>query len=430
MARLTASQVKYLTEPGRHRADPTLYLVVQPSGSKSWVQRLTIDGHRRDIGLGGYPMIGLVEARTRALENRHLVATGRDPVADQRRRDTPTFREAALADHEARRAKWRNRSHAAEWMRSLERYAFTALGPMPVHRIQQADVLRVLEPFWTKKPETARRVRQRIRAVLAWAQAHGYIDNNPAGSRIDPALPSMPKVKAHHRALHYRDVPAALATIDASGASAAAKLCLRFVVLTATRSGEARGARWSEIDDELRQCRIPAERTKTGPEHRVPLSEQAIVLLDKARALDDGSGAECRSAITTLRCGHFGPAQSHASNIVDSIVQTFATERPRALAVERARHDFDEVSFRQMAYYLTLRPLDRAFVEWWPNSADPLPDHFARHPTAHAVGHSGLFAPLNALVAVMLAVSLTVQFESDELSETTSSRSNRETTAC
>lgn len=290
MARLTASQVKYLTEPGRHRADPTLYLVVQPSGSKSWVQRLTIDGHRRDIGLGGYPIVGLAEARTKALENRHLVATGRDPRADKRRRDTPTFREAAIADHKARRAKWRNESHAAEWLRSLERYAFTILGPMPVHRIQQADVLRVLEPFWTKKPETARRVRQRIRAVLAWAQAHGYIDNNPADARIDPALPPMPKVKAHYRALHYRDVSAALATIDACGASPAAKWCLRFVVLTATRSGEARGARWSEIDDDTLQWRIPAARTKTGAEHRVALSDQAIAVLKQARALDDGSG--------------------------------------------------------------------------------------------------------------------------------------------
>ena len=153
-----------------------------------------------------------------------------------------------------------------------------------------SDVLRVLEPFWTTRPETARRVRQRIRAVLAWAQAHGYIDNNPADSRIDPALPPMPKVKAHHRALHYRDVPTALATIDASGASTAAKLCLRFVVLTVTRSGEARGARWSEIDDDTRQWRLPGERTKTGAELRVPLSDQAVAVLRQARALDDGSG--------------------------------------------------------------------------------------------------------------------------------------------
>ena len=105
MSRLTAKQIKSLTTPGRHRADPTLYLVVQPSGAKSWIQRLTIDGRRRDIGLGGYPVIGLAEARTKAFENRHLVATGRDPLAEKRRRDTPTFREAAAADHKARRAK-------------------------------------------------------------------------------------------------------------------------------------------------------------------------------------------------------------------------------------------------------------------------------------------------------------------------------------
>ena len=108
MSRLTAVQVKSLTTPGRHRADPTLYLVVQPSGSKSWVQRLTIDGHRHDIGLGGYPAIGLGEARAKALENRHEVATGGDPLAEKRRRDTPTFKAAATADHAARRAKWRN----------------------------------------------------------------------------------------------------------------------------------------------------------------------------------------------------------------------------------------------------------------------------------------------------------------------------------
>ena len=290
MAKITDAEVKSLTDSGRHRADPTLYLVVQESGSKSWVQRLTIDGRRRDIGLGGYPAISLAEARTRALKNRHLVATGGDPLAEKRRRDTPTFKAAATADHAARRAKWRNAQHATEWLRSLERYAFAALGPMPVHRIQQADVLRVLEPIWTTKPETARRVRQRIRAVLAWAQAHGYIEHNPADSRIDPALPPMPKVKAHHRALPYRDVPAALATIGASGASAAARLCLRFVILTAVRSGEARGARWCEIDDDMRQWRIPSERTKTRAEHRVPLSAESAAVLEQARALDDRSG--------------------------------------------------------------------------------------------------------------------------------------------
>ena len=159
-----------------------------------------------------------------------------------------------------------------------------------MHRIQQGDVLRALEPIWTTKPETARRVRQRIRAVLAWAQAHGYIDNNPADSRIDSALPAMPKVKAHRRALDYRDVPAALTIIDSCGASAAARLCLRLVILTAARSGEAHGAHWCEIDDDTRQWRIPRERTKTGAEHRDPLSSETVAVFEQAHALDDGSG--------------------------------------------------------------------------------------------------------------------------------------------
>ena len=287
---LTAAEIKSLTTPGRYRADPILYLVVQPSGSKSWVQRLTIDGRRRDIGLGGYPPICLADARTKALENRGAVAHGRDPLAESRRRRTPTFREAAKAVHAANRPRWRNAHHTASWMQTLERHAFATLGAMPVHRIQQADVLRVLEPIWTTKPETARRVRQRIRTVLAWALAQGYIDDNPADDRIDPALPRMPKVKAHLRALDYREVPAALAVIDASRASPAARLCLRFTILTAARSGEARGARWSEIDLEACQWRIPGDRMKAGVEHRVPLSDAAVAVLEQARTLDDGSG--------------------------------------------------------------------------------------------------------------------------------------------
>lgn len=192
--------------------------------------------------------------------------------------------------HKANRPRWRNAHHTASWMQALERHAFAKLGAMPVHRIRQADVLRVLEPIWTTKPETARRVRQRVRTVLAWALAQGHIDSNPADKRIDPALPKMPKVKAHLRALDYREVPAALAAINASRASLAARLSLRFTILTAARNGETRGARWSEMDLEARQWRIPGERMKAGVEHRVPLSDAAIAVLEQARTLDDGSG--------------------------------------------------------------------------------------------------------------------------------------------
>ena len=157
-------------------------------------------------------------------------------------------------------------------------------------RIDRGDVLRVLTPIWTTRPETARRVRQRMRTVFRWAMAHGFMESNPAGEAIDGALPPMPKVKAHLRALPYQEVGAAFEVVEASQASVAAKLCFRLLVLTAARSGEARGATWDEIDLQGRVWRIPAQRIKAGVEHRVALSRQALDVLSEASALRDESG--------------------------------------------------------------------------------------------------------------------------------------------
>ena len=164
------------------------------------------------------------------------------------------------------------------------------LGDSPLDRIDRTAVLRVLTPIWTTRPETARRVRQRMRTIFRWAMAHGFMDTNPAGEAIDGALPPMPKVKAHLRTLPYQEVGDALRTVGASQASLAAKLCFRFLVLTAARSGEARGATWDEMDLDGRVWRIPPERMKAGVEHRVPLSPQALCVLEQAAALCDESG--------------------------------------------------------------------------------------------------------------------------------------------
>ena len=164
------------------------------------------------------------------------------------------------------------------------------LGNAPLGRIDRGDVLRVLTPIWTTRPETARRVRQRMRTVFRWAMAHGFMETNPAGEAINGALPPMPKVKAHLRALPYQEVGAALETVSASEASLPSKLCFRFLVLTAARSGEARGATWDEIDLQGTVWRIPSERMKAGVEHRVPLSGQALDVLDQASAPRDQSG--------------------------------------------------------------------------------------------------------------------------------------------
>ncbi len=288
MGRLTARMVKALKEPGRYGDGGTLYLVVAPGGSKSWVQRLTIGGRRRDLGLGGFPLVTLAEAREQAFDNRRQARRGRDPLSDRRRAQTPTFEQAAGRALQANRARWRNAKTASNWTESMAKHAYPVFGTQRVDEIGREDVLRVLTPIWTSKPELARNVRQRIRATLQWAVAHGHVDRNVAGEAIDGALPAMPAVAAHFRALPYGEVAHALELIEASRASLSAKACLRLVALTACRSGEARGATWDEV--ESREWRIPASRMKAAAVHRVPLSDAALGVLESVRPLRDRSG--------------------------------------------------------------------------------------------------------------------------------------------
>ena len=289
MAKLTISQIKRLDRPGLY-ADgevPTLYLNVATGGSKSWIQRIVIGGKRRDIGLGGWPVVPLTDARDIALDNRRAVRRGDDPLAAKRRAKVPTFREAAHAAFEANKGRLRSAKNEKAWLRQLERHAFNILGDMPVDRISREDVLRVLTPIWRDKPEAARKVRQRVTATLRWAEAYGHAQHNIAAEGIDGALPAMPAVKEHLRALPYREVGAALGTVDGSDSSLSAKLCFRFLVLTAARSGEARGTTWAEIDMDAREWRIPGERMKAGAEHRIPLSDAALAVLAQARTIRD-----------------------------------------------------------------------------------------------------------------------------------------------
>ena len=290
MARLTAAKVKNLSDSGMYGDGGTLYFRVAPGESKSWIQRITIDGKRCDIGLGGWPLVSLAEAREAAFANRKLARAGGDPLAAKRRAKTPRFRLAAKRTYEANRPRWRSEKVAAKWWQAMEKHAFPVLGDMRVDRIGREDVLRVLTPLWTSRPEQARKVRQSIRSTLSWAQAHGYIEHNVAGDAVSGALPAQPAVKEHLRALPHREVGAALETVGASASTLSAKLAFRFTVLTATRSGEVRGATWDEIDMDAREWRIPAGRMKAGAEHRVPLSDAALAVLEQARQLRDRAG--------------------------------------------------------------------------------------------------------------------------------------------
>ena len=288
--KLSATRAKALSEPGRYSDGNGLHLFISKKGGKSWVQRITINGRRRDIGVGGYPAVSLAQARERAADNREAIGNGKDPVAEKRKPAFPTFSEAARAVHEANKPRWRNGSHIRAWIQTLERHAFPRIGDKPVDTITRCDVLAVLMPIWSARPETARRVRQRMRTIFKWAMVNELIETNPAGEAIDGALPSMPKIKEHLRAMPYEEVGSALKTFGASQASPAAKCCLRLLVFTAARYGEARGATWDEIDLEGATWTIPAARMKSGVEHRVPLSNHALEVLTLAQQLEDGSG--------------------------------------------------------------------------------------------------------------------------------------------
>ena len=205
---------------------------------------MTIEGRRHDVGLGAFPVVSLEKARRRAFENRVAIADGRNPLAEKRRAKAPTFAEAAERALEATRARWRKGGKTEKiWRQVLTQRALPAFGDRPVDSITREDVLRIVSPIWSSKPEVARRLRQFVRAILSWAQAHGHVEHNVAGEGLDGALPAMRRLKQHLRALSYQEVAGALEKVDATGASLAAKLALRLTVLTACRSGEVRGAR-------------------------------------------------------------------------------------------------------------------------------------------------------------------------------------------
>ena len=274
---------------GRHADGNGLYLFVQPSGTRSWIQRLLIRGRRRELGLGSVALVPLAEAREKALANRKLARKGGDPLAEKRRsQGIPTFAEAAMRVLEQKQGGWRNPRHSREWRSSLRRFAFPRIGKMPVSEVTSADLLEILTPLWHRKVDTAKRVRQRLRAVLEWAVAMEYRIDNPC-DRIGPVLGPQKDVTEHMQAVPHRVVAAVIRRVRTSTALPAARLALEFLVLTAARWGEVRWAEWEEIDRDGRVWTVPARRAKTNRRHRVPLCGRALEILEAARALGEGA---------------------------------------------------------------------------------------------------------------------------------------------
>ena len=288
--RLTAGFVRS-AGPGRYCDGQGLYLYVQSSGARSWVQRLVIHGRRHDMGLGSAQLVPLSEAREKALSNRKFARLGGDPLAEKRRMEAmPTFADAARRVLEQKRAGWREGRHAQSWWTSLERYAFPRIGARPVSDVTGAEVLGVLTPIWHVKPSTARRVRERMRAVQEWAVAMELRADNPC-DRIGSVLGPQRAAVEHMQALPHREVAGVVAALRASDSAEVVKLAFELLVLTAARWGEVRGARWSEIDVAEHVWTIPATRMKANRAHRIPLCGRAMEILDAARSLGDGGGS-------------------------------------------------------------------------------------------------------------------------------------------
>ncbi len=293
MQPLTVLEVKALKDPGTWWVSRNLYLQIADGGSRSWLFRYMFNGRSREMGLGSCELVTLAEARQKVIEARRLLLEGIDPIEDRRRKrreaalataSAITFRVCAERYIAAHEAGWRNGKHRAQWSATLETYADPVLGELPVASIETAHVMQVLEPIWATKAETASRVRGRIESIWDWAKARGYCNGgeNPARWRghLQKLLPARSKVAPveHHEALPYDDVPAFMAELHRRDGTAAR--CLEFTILTWTRSGEARGALWDEVDFEARQWVVPGSRMKAGKDHTVPLSDAAAAVLE------------------------------------------------------------------------------------------------------------------------------------------------------
>ncbi|WP_374593025.1 tyrosine-type recombinase/integrase [Sphingosinicella sp.] len=282
---LTAATIKNLKEPGFYGDGEGLYLKVDTNGKQRWVQRIVIQGKRRDIGLGPFPRVSLAEAREAAWENRKHARQGRDPLAEKRSsQGILAFEQASRRIHERDALNWRNPKHAKQWLSTLEKYIFPFFGKKRMDLVTSADVREALDPIWQIRPETARRVRQRVNVVFEWAISNGWRQDNPvtAASR---GLAKQVRTVKHMKSVSYTEVSKAIETVLSSEASQSTKLAMEFLILTATRSGETRGARWSEISTDKREWVIPAERMKAKRIHRVPLSERCIEILKEAESL-------------------------------------------------------------------------------------------------------------------------------------------------
>ena len=294
--RLTALQVQKLSKPGYHADGAGLHLCVKATGGKSWIFRYRFGGKEREMGLGPLHTVSLAEAREKALAQRKMLLEGVDPLAAKQASEVQrklaeasviTFDSAATSYIASHRAGWKNEKHAEQWTNTLTTYASPVFGSLPVADVTTALVLRVLQPIWTTKTETASRVRGRVEKILDWCKTQGYrTGDNPAAWRghLENLLSAPQKTKKveHHPALPWREIGAFMQALRTMPGAAA--LATEFIILTNCRTSEAIEARWSEIDTVEKRWTIPAARMKAAKEHTIPLSDAALAVLQRLKA--------------------------------------------------------------------------------------------------------------------------------------------------
>ena len=332
----------------RYRDGNGLYLLVRPasrSSGKLWVQRLTVHGRERELGLGSADTVTLREARRIALENRRVARSGGDPR--RAGRAVPVFADAVESVIAVHQPTWKDggERYAENWRSTLGAYAHPRIGRLRVDEIAPMDVLAVLAPIWTARPGTARKVRQRIGAVMKWAVAQGHRTDNPAGDVLAAALPKAPPI-THMRAMPYAEVGAALASIRASTASAGVRLAIELQALCAVRPAEARQARWQDIELDDAVWTVPAAGMKSKRPHRVPLSDRALAVLRDAgprprgwtfrSPATGGPFAEARAGVLFRKLGIEAVPHGFRSSFRDWAAEN--TNAPRAVMEAALAH--------------------------------------------------------------------------------------------
>lgn len=284
--RLKAISLSRDMKPGRYADGNGLYLYVDKSGAKRWVLRTNVHGKRRDLGLGGLALVGLADARKKARDYRRIAREGGDPVVLRKkvREGIPTFEMAAREVYRHLAPGWKNKKHGEQWMNTLTAYVFPVFGQKPVDTIDTSDTLKALTPIWYDRPETARRVRQRIKTVMDWAKVRGFfIGTNPVEGLSRVLKPV--KKENHHKALEYIHVPTFVEKLRASDNGEPVKIAFELLILTATRTNEVLSATKSEFDLDNALWIIPKSRMKADREHRIPLAPHCIEIVKRAFTL-------------------------------------------------------------------------------------------------------------------------------------------------